>query len=242
GTDDAKQFSRLYPVPNILTVYFIYQKSNILFSGDDITQENITAAILQKKGSGVTTSTVKVPLETLEQENQSHWQTLEAERLRSQLVNQKKKDSQYIKQLRKAIEDDRMTYQYIHGKPPTPTPPISPDTGAVFKPSTSTSARLLFRISNGQTISSEFSADTEFKEVRVFLEQKLDRTRSNIEVSMAMPRVVLDNDSDTQTLAALKLTHSATLFVTVMGRPNSNTSHTSVLRMSPLIILSALLL
>ncbi|KAJ2776583.1 Protein BZZ1, partial [Coemansia interrupta] len=210
GTDDEKQFSRLYPVPNILTVYFIHQKGNFLLSGNDVTEENITAAILQNKNSTVDAPVAQVSMAKLKKEEEIHWQTREAERLRKQLLKQKKKDSQYIKQLRRDIEDDRMTYQNIHGKSPAPTPPVSPDASVEFRPSMANSARILFRLSNGQAVSSDFAADVKFKEVRAFLEQKLDRTRSNIEVTQSMPRAVLGDDADSQTLAALKLAPSAT--------------------------------
>ncbi|KAJ1887576.1 hypothetical protein LPJ66_009040 [Kickxella alabastrina] len=264
GSENEIMFTKLFPVSIFPSIYFIHSSGNVLLSGKDIIEAKVLVTLMKKTSiSDVSSASSKYPhyvppmsKPTPEAEaEERHTDTINAERYRKMLVQQTSKDAKHIKQLRKDIQDDRLTYQNIHGPPPTISPkPSSNDLvseqaaqthSVINKPDCGKgrNVRLRFRVCNGATLSGDFPLDSKFINVRVFLEENLDRARENIEINLTFPHLILGSDVDEKTLKELEMTQTATLLVRFWGCPQSQISGKSVLsRITPFKLVFALLL
>ncbi|KAJ1881221.1 Protein BZZ1 [Coemansia sp. RSA 486] len=225
----------------------------LLTAKEDINAENIAHRIkecLDDKTSNNVVSAPSTPTSPSTALDKDHdtvdWQAREAERLRKKLAKQRSQDAVYIKQLRANIKDDRKTYQYIHSN--APAAEISRQSSAANLADVSAGnttetkeCRLLFRAKGGQTISGDFAADATLGQVRIFLERRLGLRKDRIEVSRFLPRVTLGSDCDAQTLQELRLVPSATLLLSMTGKPKSNARVRTGMPLRPLLLVSALL-
>ncbi|KAJ2595770.1 Protein BZZ1, partial [Coemansia sp. RSA 1722] len=252
-TESEKTLSKLFAISSFPLVMLIHPSGTKKLSKKDINAENIAHRIKECLEGTTSNNVVSVPSTptspstALDKDNDAvDWQAREAERLRKKLAKQRSKDAVYIKQLRANIKDDRKTYQYIHGN--APAAEISRQSSAANLADVSAGnttetkeCRLLFRTKGGQTISGDFAADATLGQVRIFLEHRLGLRKDRIEVFRSLPRVALGSDCDAQTLQELHLVPSATLFLSMTGKPKSNVRVRTGMPLRPLLLVSALL-
>ncbi|KAJ2763127.1 hypothetical protein H4S06_000267 [Coemansia sp. BCRC 34490] len=253
ATEQEELFAKELKVTETPCICIFHSSGNVVLSGDSLNRTQLFAKLIPRvHGHGSNDTEDNAYAEMFEKNSQLQQQrqetlkrlyvaengkqekdeqeisTTEAERLRKLLVKERREDRKHLKKVLVDIQNDRETYKMVHGDTKTVTAVDKFEITGSPKVEEN-KARLLFRLSNGESREQSFARDEKFAIVREYIESTMGVIENRSEIALARPWRLFDASADDTTLQDLGLAPSATLLVQVWNTAPPRTKRSSLL-------------
>ncbi|KAJ2558125.1 hypothetical protein EV175_000951, partial [Coemansia sp. RSA 1933] len=238
ATEQEAQFVKEFKLTETPCVCIFHSNGNVMLSGDSLNRTQLFAKLVPRvHGHGSNDAEDTEYTEIFERNSWLHEQrqealkklyiaengeqetedrniyAAEAEKYRKMIVKERCEVRKQLIKLRSDIQDDREAYKFVHGETKIVTAVDKCEVIGTSAKTEENKARLLFRLSNGETKEESFGKEAKFAHVREYIESTMGVVKNRSEVVSMRPWRVFDASVDGLTLQELGLAPSATLNV-----------------------------